>query len=337
MAPEPPTKCSTCGDPATNKCGACKTAYYCTKDCQNKDWSKHKVHCKDPFEKPLALAADLIQAAWLNFRENTWDTPIERVEVKEDELITYDGDQWAKSGQFVKFPNDLMPNDSVKAGVLCNMMCNEPLAYLYNFISILISALPIEIHEVAVKLKKPPRKNTAVHPGGFRQPNWPDYSHFLLRLTSKKSGKMWYIDITGGQYGLCQSFWRVKEFDQRYVDTIQGVSLFGKNKAYIKACSKANATMHLIYGSSLDAAAVLDQAMHRWIKENGITCYGIISANEMEHSIHKEKLLSTLDTALKEFVAKADYSNDIRAARQGPGDTPCFYASSSPPRPSAEC
>lgn len=140
MAPDPLTKCTTCGAPATNKCSGCKTIHYCGKECQTKDWPNHKINCKDIWmEKPLARAADLIQAAWLNFRENTWDTPITHLEVKNNELITYDGDQRVRSGYFVKFPNDIMPDDSVKAGVLCNMMCNEPLAYLHSFIAMLIA------------------------------------------------------------------------------------------------------------------------------------------------------------------------------------------------------
>ena len=39
--------CSSCDkEKCTLKCGACKTEYYCSKECQAKDWPNHKNSCK---------------------------------------------------------------------------------------------------------------------------------------------------------------------------------------------------------------------------------------------------------------------------------------------------
>jgi len=27
------------------RCGACKNAFYCSKECQNEDWQNHKKNC----------------------------------------------------------------------------------------------------------------------------------------------------------------------------------------------------------------------------------------------------------------------------------------------------
>lgn len=97
------------------------------------------------------------------------------------------------------------------------------------------------------------------------------------------------------------------------------VSLFGKNKEFIEACSKAEATMRLTFGSSLDAAAVFNDAVQRWVQENKVTCLVILEASDTEYSSYKEKLLNIVDASLKEFVEKADYSKELRAARRGPG------------------
>jgi len=45
------TACRICGKPPTateplKRCGSCKLLLYCTKECQAKDWSIHKTHCK---------------------------------------------------------------------------------------------------------------------------------------------------------------------------------------------------------------------------------------------------------------------------------------------------
>ncbi|EDO41750.1 predicted protein [Nematostella vectensis] len=41
---EPP-KCANCGKPATKRCSRCQNEWYCKRECQVKNWSKHKGIC----------------------------------------------------------------------------------------------------------------------------------------------------------------------------------------------------------------------------------------------------------------------------------------------------
>lgn len=41
--------CEVCKQPATQKCGGCRTVFYCSKDHQKQGWKKHKFSCK-PFK-----------------------------------------------------------------------------------------------------------------------------------------------------------------------------------------------------------------------------------------------------------------------------------------------
>lgn len=45
----PQRQCNSCGKSLDNLqvCGRCKSAYYCSKDCQTKDWKNHKKPCKE--------------------------------------------------------------------------------------------------------------------------------------------------------------------------------------------------------------------------------------------------------------------------------------------------
>ena len=39
-------KCADCGDPAKLRCSKCKSSWYCTRECQLKNWKEHKKMCK---------------------------------------------------------------------------------------------------------------------------------------------------------------------------------------------------------------------------------------------------------------------------------------------------
>ena len=38
-------KCAECGKPATNRCSRCKNQWYCSRDCQLRQWKGHKAMC----------------------------------------------------------------------------------------------------------------------------------------------------------------------------------------------------------------------------------------------------------------------------------------------------
>lgn len=48
--------CFHCGKPHNFKCSACKSAYYCSSDCQRADWAVHKEECK---KKRLMMAGEI--------------------------------------------------------------------------------------------------------------------------------------------------------------------------------------------------------------------------------------------------------------------------------------
>jgi hypothetical protein len=142
MAPEAQASCAVCGEPALYVCSGCKLdtslRQYCGKACQTKDWPTHKKACKYAqnaiLEKRLERVAEVVKQAYYSFRKNTWDKPIDNIEDREDALVIHYGAQFEQSKYFAKFPQHLMPTKQVKDAVLCLLMCNEPLAYMYSVV-----------------------------------------------------------------------------------------------------------------------------------------------------------------------------------------------------------
>jgi hypothetical protein len=146
MATEPQAQCEACGKPATSKCRGCKTDTYahayCGPECQKTDWPKYKSVCKDlQLEHTLERVAVVAQDAYLNFRELTWDTPIDRIETRAGEIITYDGDQMLNTRMFLKFPSKMIKEEKMRAAILTNWMCNEPLAFMFTLMTKLLQGL----------------------------------------------------------------------------------------------------------------------------------------------------------------------------------------------------
>merc|ERR1719235_653792 len=44
--------CAVCGEPGKVRCGKCKTAVYCRKECQQSHWKQHKKECCNLLENP---------------------------------------------------------------------------------------------------------------------------------------------------------------------------------------------------------------------------------------------------------------------------------------------
>jgi hypothetical protein len=144
MTPESVSKCQICDKPATSMCGGCQSAtyshYYCSKVCQKQDWPNHKIFCSDlKVERVLIRASTILQAAYLKFRENTWNMPIVKIEdCGGGELIIHRGSDNDKD-YFLPFPAHLMKTTAIKNQVLCTSMCSESIAWMHETIAGLLS------------------------------------------------------------------------------------------------------------------------------------------------------------------------------------------------------
>jgi hypothetical protein len=113
-----------------------------SKACQASDWPTHKKNCKNlqnaHLEKVLARVADIVQQAYYDFRRNTWDFDVVKVEEHSDALVIYEEDLHEKKEYFIKFPSHLLKDERNAKSVLCTYTCNEPFAWMHKLLYLLL-------------------------------------------------------------------------------------------------------------------------------------------------------------------------------------------------------
>jgi hypothetical protein len=167
---------------------------------------------------------------------------------------------------------------------------------------------------VGIKLKPVPRKTTAVFEDGMVRTNWPDTIHEVLRITSTKSGKTWYIDISGGQYGITHTFWTAKEFYATYVKTIVSVLPFGSNKKMVSDGGQCPGLAGLILRKTMEASSLIGEAIATWTKANKMSLSALVRLNSGTFESEKQTLLAALHQPVRDFVLDSDFTKQKDAA-----------------------
>ncbi|KAI4948363.1 hypothetical protein J4E91_005785 [Alternaria rosae] len=302
-----------------------------------KDWSAHKKACKDAqntnLEKKLARVAEIVQQAYYKFRENTWDTPVIRIEDRDDALLIYDDVMLNKKKYFIDFPHHLVTNDRSKKAILCAWACNEPMAWLHDtlvgllegnasFQSILgshadliISGLNTKVEEVAVSLGAVSRKITFHDPFGNSDSNWPKFHHDVVHITANKTKMQWIMDLSGVQYGIHRAFWRWKEYEHEHLAKTKDVQATGTNKARLKILAKIPGNPSLNYGLVGLVADHLDEMVRKWNTDNGLSLAVLLDLSKETYKQAISKLLQATDVAVRVYINTHDFKAEFKAAQ----------------------
>lgn len=127
-----PSECAHCGNYAALKCSGCQdipkeenasghVTLYCNIDCQKSDWPSHRRNCKHlQAKKLLYRAGDMLQKAWIAYREGSYDSNV--IEVDKIGEALFGNEDFPHGTQF-PFPNHLMGHPRDNQAVLCHFTC----------------------------------------------------------------------------------------------------------------------------------------------------------------------------------------------------------------------
>ncbi|KAL1795471.1 hypothetical protein ACET3X_005695 [Alternaria dauci] len=325
MAPEAQPVCVVCGEPAPNKCRGCKSdassRRYCGKVCQEKDWPAHKKACRDiqnaNLEKKLARVAEILQQGYYDFRKNTWDTPLIKVQrLGNDDLVIYEGIKLGggRTKYFMEFPQHLVSDTRTENAVLCSLVCNEPSAWMHSIISELMEDLDVDIEEVSMDLNSPPHKIIFHYINGESDQNDSAYPHQTIRVTSTKTKKAWIIDISGARYGICQALWTWKEYRSRFMAEVHLIYPLGTNKAAVKMLSEIPGLPTLDFGVMGKVADHLASKVNiDWQSAFNLSLSQLVALDEEKFKKGKLELLGFMNSVVRTFVRNNEFRAEYKA------------------------
>lgn len=320
--------CAKCSKPTKKLCSDCKSVSYCSEACRNSDLKAHKDFCKER-QLPVVLkrAADLIHEVYLDFRVKTWDMEIEKVEAKTDAIEVFDKLS-LKKNLYYEFPENLMETPDVRAAVLCNINCEDALAYMHHLISELLegkrcspfernvltcAGWVAEIYEPLFLLPMRPRLIMTIRCGNNNPLiNWPNFGHTVLRVTSHHSRKVWYIDLTGSQYGFRETLLDANAFNDQYSRPYINDRQFGFCKQMMGFESQKLVRWGAACRTNLEIAKHMAEAINKWTQESGTALPDLLKCDQLDFDAKRAWFLSDMNNAVGSYLARTDVEKIYR-------------------------
>jgi hypothetical protein len=175
------------------------------------------------------------------------------------------------------------------------------------------------VDEVGLTLKHIPRKITVYDHGGKSSHNWPADAHTVIRITSTKTRKEWYLDFSGVQFGIYRTLWGCTEFKSAHrAVEIEGPGPFpfGTCRASLKEIGKMPGPGTLICGAVGEVAEHLNTTAAGWATDRGIVVSRMLALDDGNFDRLKVDLLATNHEAVRKFVAANDFRAELETLTQ---------------------
>lgn len=227
MATTEDAACAACGVASTTRCVGCiegvdqygrpLPTYYCTKDCQQRHWPKHRKDCRIAnARKVLYRGGELLKTVWLAFREEAFDLRLSRVQRQGDKLHIYEG-KYEDTEVLVRYPQHLVSDPVEKQALLSHRACSDSSAYTYELVQKVfegnatstdwirtartnLSIIGIHLGIVELKVHVPLASCKVVFHDYLGSIDKTQYWHEVFVITLKDR-IAYAIDLAGAQYG----------------------------------------------------------------------------------------------------------------------------------------
>lgn len=137
------------------------------------------------------------------------------------------------------------------------------------------------------------------------------FAHEILRITVP--GKRWIIDITGAQFGIHKTLWAWEDYKNKHHAKMGMIYKLGTNEILVKALSNVEGLHGMRHTIKEMAAGTLNTAIKEWTGSHHSIAAMILKNND-EYEATKLSFLSSMDVAVRSFVAANRFETEIRKA-----------------------
>ena len=158
------------------------------------------------------------------------------------------------------------------------------------------------VEEVRLRLKSPARRTVIVDESG--RINCNDYDYWLMRITSRSTGKQWAVDCSGPQYDIQFPGFDWSFLLKYFAEEIQTVKPFGSLEEYTAGLIDIKGLRGLELEIGSGAMRTFHETIDPAMEKKGLTWAIILGKPENDYMRHRNKILKVGRKAIEVYVAR---------------------------------
>jgi len=160
-----------------------------------------------------------------------------------------------------------------------------------------------------VKIKAAPRTIVVLAADGTESSkNWPVHGLVLLRITSQRNGKRWYINMSGAEFGLTQAISSAADFESKHMQALCAVFNFGRCRDYVQAYSALAGCYSHTQRISLRVSSRMKAALLAFMQKPGNDLVSLRQKDTTGSASWYQSLAEALSKAVGEYISNYDAS-----------------------------
>jgi hypothetical protein len=128
----------------------------------------------------------------------------------------------------------------------------------------------------------------------------------LLRITHKRSGKRWYMNPSGADFGLTQNIFPAAEFESVHLKRLCRVFNVGKCREFEEACARIQRSDSFRTQIDLTIAWLMRKVLSNFLRQPGNALASIVRRPGTVSSAWKQTLTNVLTQAVRGYVTRYD-------------------------------
>ncbi|KAL1600400.1 hypothetical protein SLS60_006785 [Paraconiothyrium brasiliense] len=248
-------------------------------------------------------------AAAANSREMTFDNNIKSIEDKGDVLLIRDDDM--TPGTIFQFPNHLVGTEEAKRMILTILVCQEPIAYLHDFLTEMLDGTGVTLEEHMLRIRNPV-KTVRVN-ARTRDLDMSNFYHSVVRAATSDGTSSWIVDVSGAQYSIFKACLAERIYRKRHVVSTLAAYRSGTNKDIYEKMEDMKGNGPLLARIGWFAVDKVKTAVFQWRTKSGFSLSALMGKPEDIFVEGRKGLVEHIKVSLDNFAVevRAKFSADI--------------------------